>query len=106
MQISNRDHLVLTDELEAILEFNTKVNDKYKIHTNIMPAPFMGDVKNAPVVILALNPGFDQKEQERGFYNEYKIIGHRKFSMSIIKKHLYFAWMIVIATIQIIGREF
>ncbi len=64
-------NLVLEEEQQVIAAFNQKVDDKYKIHTDIMPAPFMGDVHNAPVMILVLNPGFDKEEEKRGFYTKY-----------------------------------
>ena len=32
----------------------------------------MGNVQNAPIVLLVLNPGYDIKEDCRNFYNEYK----------------------------------
>lgn len=70
---------VLRQEQSIVEEFNEKINnDLYKIHTQIMPSPFMGDVYNASVVILMLNPGYDPKEDiisdEDGlnYYNRYK----------------------------------
>lgn len=65
-------NLILREEKDVIEQFNAKASEEFKIHTEIMPAPFMGDVRNAPIVILMLNPGYDPKEEERGFYSEYK----------------------------------
>lgn len=71
-------NLVLSDEKEIIRKFNERnrlINSTsdfdYKIHTDIMPAPFMGDVNNSPIVLLTLNPGWDPKEEEVGFYKKY-----------------------------------
>lgn len=64
--------LILREEQNVIKEFNQKVDEKYKIHTDIMPAPFMGDVKNSSVMILVLNPGYDKEEDKRGFYSKYQ----------------------------------
>lgn len=66
------DNLVLEKEKLLISEFNFTTKEEYRIHTNIAPAPFMGNFENAEILILMLNPGFDEKENERKFYSEYK----------------------------------
>ena len=64
---------VLKEEQAIVEKFNKKIkNDLYKVHTQIMPAPFMGDVHKAPVVILMLNPGFTKEEDSADYYNKYK----------------------------------
>jgi len=68
----NRKSFLIKEEESIIAKFNTRVSDQYKIHTSIFPAPFMGDVHNASVIILMLNPGFDPKEEQAGYYSIYK----------------------------------
>lgn len=64
---------VLKEEQAIVERFNKKINnDLYKIHTQIMPAPFMGDVVKAPIVILMLNPGYTKEEDKVGYYNKYQ----------------------------------
>jgi hypothetical protein len=69
---------VLKNEQAIIEKFNKKVNnDLYKIHTQIMPAPYMGNVHSAMVVILMLNPGYTKEEDKIGddgknYYDRYK----------------------------------
>lgn len=65
-------NLILSEEKDVIQQFNEYTSEEFKIHTEIMPAPFMGNVHNASIVILMLNPGYDPKEEKRGFYSEYK----------------------------------
>ncbi|OYU85466.1 MAG: hypothetical protein CFE24_01915 [Flavobacterium sp. BFFFF2] len=65
-------NLILEEEKAVIDKFNQNVNETYKIHTEIMPAPFMGNVKTAPILLLVLNPGYDEKEEENGFYKDCK----------------------------------
>lgn len=48
--------------LQIIDDFNKLVNGEYKIRTDVFPALFMGDVNDSPIVLLALNPGFDNEE--------------------------------------------
>jgi len=68
---SKSKNLVLADEKDIIKSFNKSANELYKIHTDIMPAPFMGDVLNSQIVILTLNPGYDKQEDEKGYYTKY-----------------------------------
>lgn len=70
--ISANSNFVLPNEKKVIDEFNLNSIDLYKIHTEIMPAPFMGNVHTAPIVILMLNPGYDSKEEKNGYYEEYR----------------------------------
>lgn len=70
--ISANSNFVLPNEKKVIDEFNLNSIDLHKIHTEIMPAPFMGNVHTAPIVILMLNPGYDPKEEKNGYYEEYK----------------------------------
>lgn len=67
------NNLVLEQEQEIIEKFNNSTNETYKVHTEIMPAPFMGNVLTSPIVLLTLNPGYDEKEEEKNYYNEYKL---------------------------------
>lgn len=68
-----RQSFILPNEQSIIAKFNTKVTENFKIHPNIFPAPFMGDVNNAPIIILMLNPGYDKKEDVEGtnYYQTY-----------------------------------
>lgn len=67
------NNLVLEQEQEIIEKFNNSTNETYKVLTEIMPAPFMGNVLTSPIVLLTLNPGYDEKEEEKNYYNEYKL---------------------------------
>lgn len=71
-------NLVLKSEQNIIRDFNESLGPldsdnyrEYSIHTDIMPAPFMGEVYNSPIVLLTLNPGWDPKEAACGFYSKY-----------------------------------
>jgi len=64
-------NLIINSEQEIIEDFNNNSQEKFQIHNEIMPAPFMGDVHNSPIVILMLNPGYDPKEDTKGFYEKY-----------------------------------
>lgn len=68
----NRQSYILKEEQSIIAKFNAKVSEEYKIHSSIFPAPFMGNVHTAPVLILVLNPGYDEKEEKTGYYRNYE----------------------------------
>jgi hypothetical protein len=68
----SRKDFILKEEQSITAKFNAKVLEDYKIHTSIFPAPFMGNVHIAPVIILVLNPGYDEKEEEAGYYRNYE----------------------------------
>ena len=65
-------NLVIKEEQVVIEKFNQNATDTFKVHSEIMPAPFMGNVQTAPIVLLMLNPGYDQEEELKGYYKEYK----------------------------------
>ena len=67
-----RQNFILDEERSIIAKFNARVSDQYKIHTSIFSAPFMGDINHARVIILMLNPGYDPKEEQAGYYSIYK----------------------------------
>ena len=49
---------VLPDELQIIQKYNERTNkSEYKIHTNLTPVPFIGDIVNSKIFLLQLNPG-------------------------------------------------
>ena len=49
----------LVDECDDILikKYYTDCNEEVKVRTNLYPEPHIGDIENAKVILLALNPG-------------------------------------------------
>ena len=68
----DESNYILKQENEIIEKFNNRTDDRYKIHTKIMPAPFMGNVLESPIVLLTLNPGYDEKEADKEYYDRFK----------------------------------
>jgi hypothetical protein len=52
---------VLAEDLEVIDCFNNTAGKKVRVHTDLMPEPFIGRT-DAPVVLLNLNPGFSPQD--------------------------------------------
>ena len=67
-----QDYLILNDDRIVVDCFNENAKEEYRIHTKIMPAPFMGNVLDSPVLLLLLNPGFDEEEERKGYYKLFR----------------------------------
>lgn len=67
-----QDHLILNDDRIVVDRFNENAKEEYRIHTEIMPAPFMGNVLDSPVLLLLLNPGFDEEEERKDYYKLFR----------------------------------
>lgn len=52
---------------DANEETKKEAKEKYKLRLNVYPQHFVGDIDNAKIIILSLNPGYDTK-----YYNAYK----------------------------------
>ena len=61
MSIEEFTHEALIQaDAEAIEFYNRKAPEKFKLHAELGPSPFEGDIKAASVVLLLANPGFDE----------------------------------------------
>jgi len=73
---SQSSYFIHPADAKIIDEFNESLQERqselYKIHTEIFPAAFMGNVFDSKVVLLTLNPGYDENEEENKFYEKYK----------------------------------
>jgi hypothetical protein len=45
----------------AVDAFNTHASEAHRIHTDVLPEPYLGN-KDAPIVLLNLNPGFQESD--------------------------------------------
>lgn len=53
---------ILHEDLPFITSFNRTAEPDHTIVTDILPEPFLGTITDAKVVLLNLNPGFDEKD--------------------------------------------
>lgn len=53
---------ILREDLPNISLFNQKSGTDHRIVTDILPEPFLGNITDAKVVLLNLNPGFSEKD--------------------------------------------
>lgn len=68
---SNLDSFILKSEQEIIKKFNANQKDeKYLIKEKIRPCPYKGDIHNAPIIILGLNPGYSKQESQEFYTNK------------------------------------
>lgn len=59
-QLPDRAPYVLPCDRKAIKEYNSMVSDEKRIVTDLLPGPYVGNPLEASVIVLSLNPGFDE----------------------------------------------
>ncbi len=59
--VPGRSPYVLSCDVRKIKEYNEKAHEEHKVQLNVLPEPFFGTT-TAPVVLLALNPGFNNRD--------------------------------------------
>ncbi len=66
---SKNQFFVCENDKELIEKYNSDENRKkeHKFVTNLLPSPFRGDIFNAKILILTLNPGFNEKTNHNLF---------------------------------------
>lgn len=60
----------LESDLQSILEFNKSATPDTLVHLELLPEPFIGNL-NAPIVLLALNPGFSPDDPKTHLDNQF-----------------------------------
>jgi hypothetical protein len=61
-KLPTKKPFVLPEDEPYISVYNQHASTDHKIITNILPEPFLGNIADAKVVLLNLNPGFDEKD--------------------------------------------
>jgi hypothetical protein len=66
LYLSSSPSFILKNDLEIIAKFNEspQTRTEYKIQTQLYPEPFLGDIFNAKVLLLNLNPGFHEDDTD------------------------------------------
>jgi hypothetical protein len=65
---------VLASDWELIRKYNERhSDDRYRLQLNVLPEPFIGR-KTAPIVLLNLNPGFDDRDPEDHQDKEFQVL--------------------------------
>ncbi|MBX3239232.1 MAG: hypothetical protein KIT80_18265 [Chitinophagaceae bacterium] len=62
--LSTERPFILEEDREAVDAYNKKVGENYKIRLEVMAVPFVGDVLNSKIVLLMLNPRFNENTIE------------------------------------------
>lgn len=71
--LKKKEPLVLPEDKDAVAQYNEKYKDTpFEIKLDVMPVPFVGDVHKSEIVILMLNPKYndDTKINENDKYKE------------------------------------
>ncbi|HRO45950.1 hypothetical protein [Agriterribacter sp.] len=71
---------ILEEDMDAVLRYNQKAKDNYKLMDELMPVPFVGNVLDSEIIILMLNPRYrsENKIKENENYKEklIKVFNH------------------------------
>jgi hypothetical protein len=79
----------LPSDSNAISAFNSRTRDIYKLQLNVLPEPFVG-ITTAPVVLLGLNPGFDDKDPEVHALPEFQALLRNNYAQGPADFPFYF----------------
>lgn len=70
--LGETDRIALHNSFEEFVKSNDfGVPGSTKLHLNIIPEPFLGDIENAKVYVLMANPGFGPEDYFAGEANQY-----------------------------------
>lgn len=81
LDVPTEQHYLLPCDRGRIEAYNYKHPDKddvYYVHDDVLPEPFVGST-TAPVVLLGLNPGFDEKNIEEHARPEFQDQLHKNY---------------------------
>ncbi len=68
--------------------------DDTKFHTSLLPIPFSGDVENAQIIILLLNPGFQNSDYYAETHNsEFRIKLENNIQQNFETNEYPFIWL-------------
>jgi hypothetical protein len=70
--LPKRPPFVIKQDEAAIRAFNKAARPQYQIRLEQLPEPFLGNPES-PVVLLNLNPGYDEEETEQHHHNPHFI---------------------------------
>ena len=80
---------VLPCDRDAIDEYNAEARETYKIRLDVLPEPFVG-IATAPVVLLGLNPGFDDQDPEVHARPQFQALLRNNYSQGSSAFPFYF----------------
>ena len=66
----NREDRIHPEDKDLIKTNEREERDAYKLHLDLYPEPYMGNLSNPRIVFLYLNPGFNEKDNQ--IHNEIK----------------------------------
>lgn len=58
------------DDVEFLRGLSRDKNEDCRVHLEVLPGHYSGNILDASVVILASNPGYDEREKQNSFYTD------------------------------------
>jgi hypothetical protein len=87
--VPSRSPYVLECDWDAINEYNAKASQAFEVRLDVLPEPFVG-IETAPVVLLNLNPGFDNKDPEIHARSEFQALLRNNYAQGPSAFPFYF----------------
>jgi hypothetical protein len=79
LDVPSQPDYVLPCDSDAIYNYNTKARRIYRLQLDALPEPFVGII-TAPVVLLGLNPGFNDRDPEVHARPEFQALLRNNYS--------------------------
>jgi hypothetical protein len=79
LALPSRSPYVLPCDSSAIAAYNTTAREKYRLQLDVLPEPFVGTT-TASVVLLGLNPGFNDQDPEVHERPEFQALVRNNYS--------------------------
>jgi hypothetical protein len=89
LEVPLQSPYVLQCDRDAINEYNAKAPEAYAVRLDVLPEPFVG-ITTAPVVLLNLNPGFDDKDPEVHARPEFQALLRNNYAGGLSAFPFYF----------------
>lgn len=83
LAVPSQPPYVLPCDSDVICAYNAKCrNENYGLQLNVLPEPFIG-ITTAPVVLLILNPGFDDRDPQDHARTEFQALIRNNYSQNL-----------------------
>jgi hypothetical protein len=81
---------VLEGDISSLDEFDNKVKPEFQVHRELLPEPFIGNVQDASVVLLNMNPAYEEAERTFHLDPAFRSIARANLAQAPLPHPFYF----------------
>lgn len=89
LQFNSVDSKIHPADISIIDNFNKKAKENFKYHLNLLPEPYIGSL-DAKIIVLALNPGFNEKDFNYHSKEPFKSIHQKNLNQDKVDFPFYY----------------